>query len=108
VAPSNRERQPHRGNTVVSGYYRNEAANREAIDEEGWLKTGDISSIDPTGFMTVVDRGKDLIKSDGEWISSIELESLAAGCPGIATCAVIGVPNVGRAASLGGRQAGRA
>jgi 3-(methylthio)propionyl---CoA ligase len=80
-----------RGNNVVSGYYRNEAASCEAIDAEGWLKTGDISSIDPSGFMTVVDRSKDLIKSGGDWISSIELESVAAGCPGIATCAVIGV-----------------
>jgi fatty-acyl-CoA synthase len=82
-----------RGNTVVSGYYRNEAAGREAIDAEDWFCTGDIASIDAEGFMAIADRSKDLIKSGGEWISSIDLENVVSACPGIATCAVIGVPH---------------
>ena len=82
-----------RGNTVVSGYYKNEAASRDAIDAEGWFRTGDIASIDPEGFMAIADRSKDLIKSGGEWISSIDLENAVGACPGIAACAVIGVPH---------------
>ena len=82
-----------RGNSVVSGYFNNEAASREAIDGEGWFKTGDIATIDKEGFMSIVDRSKDLIKSGGEWISSIDLENAALACPGIAQCAVIGVPH---------------
>jgi fatty-acyl-CoA synthase len=82
-----------RGNTVVSGYYKNEAASRDAIDAEGWFRTGDIASIDPEGFMAIADRSKDLIKSGGEWISSIDLENAVSACPGIAACAVIGVPH---------------
>ena len=82
-----------RGNTVVSGYYKNEAASRDVIDAEGWFRTGDIASIDPEGFMAIADRSKDLIKSGGEWISSIDLENAVSACPGIAACAVIGVPH---------------
>jgi fatty-acyl-CoA synthase len=82
-----------RGNTVVSGYYENEAAGRQAADAEGWFSTGDIASIDHEGFMAITDRSKDLIKSGGEWISSIDLENALSTCPGIATCAVIGVPH---------------
>jgi fatty-acyl-CoA synthase len=80
-----------RGNTVVSGYFDNAKASGEVIDAEGWFKTGDIASIDEQGFMSIVDRSKDLIKSGGEWISSIDIENSAMGCPCVATCAVIGV-----------------
>ena len=96
-------RQPHdglatghlyvRGHGVVSGYFNNETASREAIDAEGWFRTGDIASIDPAGFLGIADRSKDLIKSGGEWISSIDLENAAIAFPGIAACAVIGVPH---------------
>lgn len=82
-----------RGNTVVSGYYENEAASQEATDAEGWFNTGDVASIDHEGFMAITDRSKDLIKSGGEWISSIDIENAVSTCPGIATCAVIGVPH---------------
>ncbi len=96
-------RQPHdgiatgelfvRGNTVVSGYFNNEEASATVFDSEGWFRTGDVASIDPNGFMTITDRAKDLIKSGGEWISSIDLENLAIGHPDIANCAVIAVPH---------------
>lgn len=82
-----------RGNSVISGYYKNEAASQEAFDAEGWFKTGDIASIDPKGFVAIADRSKDLIKSAGEWISSLALENVASACPGVSACAVIGVPH---------------
>ena len=82
-----------RGSSIVSGYFENDKATREVIDAEGWFKTGDIASIDSDGFMSLVDRSKDLIKSGGEWISSIDIENSAMACPGIATCAVIGLPH---------------
>jgi fatty-acyl-CoA synthase len=80
-----------RGNTVISGYFDNEKASREAFDKEGWFRTGDIATIAPDGRLTIVDRSKDLIKSGGEWISSIDVENAAMACPGVATCAVIGI-----------------
>ncbi|MBR9763273.1 MAG: long-chain-fatty-acid--CoA ligase [Rhodobacteraceae bacterium] len=82
-----------RGNAVVSGYFRNEEASAKALDAEGWFGTGDVASIDPDGFLVIQDRAKDLIKSGGEWISSIDLENAAMSLPGIATCAAIGVPH---------------
>ncbi|MGR3363336.1 MAG: long-chain fatty acid--CoA ligase [Maritimibacter harenae] len=94
-------RQPHdgkamgelyvRGNAIISGYYKNEDASAKAFDAEGWFGTGDVASIDPDGYLTIQDRSKDLIKSGGEWISSIDLESAALANPGIANCAAIGV-----------------
>ncbi|MGL4542925.1 MAG: AMP-binding enzyme, partial [Polymorphobacter sp.] len=57
----------------------------------GWFDTGDVATLDPLSYMHIVDRSKDVIKSGGEWISSIELENAAVGCPGIAEAAVIGV-----------------
>lgn len=82
-----------RGNTVISGYFRNEEATEAAFDEAGWFGTGDVSTIDPDGFLSVQDRSKDLIKSGGEWISSIDLENIAMAHPGVANCAVIAVPH---------------
>ncbi len=81
------------------------------VDADGWFDTGDVATIDPHGYMGIVDRSKDVIKSGGEWISSIDLENAAVGCPGMHEAAVIGVPppQVGRApAADRRRQAGRA
>jgi len=77
-----------KGPTIASGYYRAEA---DALDDEGFFDTGDISTIDPAGYMQITDRAKDVIKSGGEWISSIDVENVALGHPKAAMCAVIGV-----------------
>lgn len=82
-----------RGNTVVSGYFRNEEASAKAFDKDGWFGTGDVATLDPDGFLTLRDRTKDLIKSGGEWISSIDLENAAMSHPAIASCAAIAVPH---------------
>lgn len=78
-----------KGPWVTSGYFENDSSS--SFDEEGWFKTGDVSTIDDYGFMEVVDRAKDVIKSGGEWISSIELENIAVGHEGVAEAAVIGI-----------------
>jgi acyl-CoA synthetase (AMP-forming)/AMP-acid ligase II len=80
-----------KGPAIASAYLKNEGTS--AFDPEGWLDTGDVATIDAHGFMQIVDRAKDVIKSGGEWISSIELENLALGCPGIAEAAAIGLPH---------------
>ena len=80
-----------RGNAIISGYYNNEQATEEAFDEEGWFGTGDIASITSDGFLNIQDRAKDLIKSGGEWISSIDIENIVMGHPKVANCAVIAV-----------------
>ncbi|MBI05281.1 MAG: long-chain fatty acid--CoA ligase [Pelagibacteraceae bacterium] len=77
-----------RGFWVCSEYYRAEGASH---DSEGWFPTGDVATIDSDGYMHVTDRSKDVIKSGGEWISSIELENIAIGHPGVFEAAVIGV-----------------
>lgn len=82
-----------RGNAVVSGYFDNEDATQAALDAEGWFGTGDVATIDPSGMLTITDRAKDLIKSGGEWISSIDVENMAMGHPSIANCAVIAIPD---------------
>jgi len=82
-----------RGPCVTSGYYNDEAATAAAFDDEGWFRTGDIAAIDGQGFLFVVDRTKDIIKSGGEWISSIDLENAAVGHPDVALAAVIGLPH---------------
>ncbi|MEO0750349.1 MAG: AMP-binding protein, partial [Pseudomonadota bacterium] len=79
-----------RGNSIVSGYFKNEEASAKALDSDGWFATGDMATIDPSGFMAIADRAKDLIKTGGEWISSIDLENCAMSHPGVATCAVVG------------------
>jgi fatty-acyl-CoA synthase len=71
-----------------SAYFKGEES---ALDEEGWLKTGDVATIDRYGHIALTDRSKDVIKSGGEWISSIELESIAAGHPEVLQAAAIGV-----------------
>ena len=82
-----------RGAAIVSGYYNNPEASAAAIDAEGWFGTGDVASISKDGFLSITDRAKDLIKSGGEWISSIDVENLALAHPDIANCAVIAVPH---------------
>jgi len=63
------------------------------LTDDGWFDTGDIATIDPLGFMQITDRDKDVIKSGGEWISSIEIENVAVGCQGVGEAAVIGLPH---------------
>jgi len=76
-----------RGQWIVSAYYKSDSS--ALVD--GWFPTGDIATIDPTGVMQIRDRVKDLIKTGGEWISSIDLENVAVGHPAVAAAAVIGV-----------------
>ncbi len=80
-----------RGPWIASGYFKGEGG--DALDGAGYLRTGDIATIDPDGYLQLVDRAKDVIKSGGEWISSIELENAAMGHPAVAEAAVIGVPH---------------
>ena len=82
-----------RGNTIAKGYFNNEDASKAAIDRDGWFETGDVASIDSEGFLTLTDRSKDLIKSGGEWISSIDLENCIMNHPEVENCAVIAVPH---------------
>ena len=77
-----------RGSWVTRAYYRGEAP---ILDEEGFFDTGDVATIDPHGYMQITDRSKDVIKSGGEWISSIALENLAVSHPDVAEAAAIGV-----------------
>lgn len=80
-----------RGPAIARSYFKGEG--NSAFDAEGWFDTGDVATIDHHGFMQVTDRAKDVIKSGGEWISSIELENLALGCPGVHEAAAIGLPH---------------
>ena len=103
IVDDNGKRLPHdgessgelwvRGSNVVSGYYKNPEASAKQIDAEGWFGTGDVAKITPDAWMIIVDRTKDLVKSGGEWISSIDVENAALAVKGIANCAVIGVPH---------------
>jgi fatty-acyl-CoA synthase len=77
-----------RGPWITSGYFREEGGK---VLRDGWFPTGDVATIDPDGFMQITDRSKDVIKSGGEWISSIDLENIAIAHPAIAEAAVIGV-----------------
>ena len=78
-----------RGFAVIQSYFRDEGG--EILDKDGFFDTGDVATIDPDGFMQITDRSKDVIKSGGEWISSIDLENLAVGHPDVAEAAVIGI-----------------
>ncbi len=78
-----------RGPWVVSEYYKGEGG--QILDDEGFFDTGDIANIDSYGYIQLTDRAKDVIKSGGEWISSIDLENTAVAHPGIAEAAVIGI-----------------
>ncbi|WP_420412594.1 long-chain fatty acid--CoA ligase [Roseibium sp.] len=82
-----------RGNTITSGYFENAEASEQVFDAEGWFCTGDIAAITDDGFLVITDRSKDLIKSGGEWISSLDLENIVMSHPEVASCAVIAVPH---------------
>ena len=76
-----------RGPWVCSAYYGEQPGS--ALDAEGWFSTGDVASIDPDGFMEITDRSKDVVKSGGEWISSIQLENIAVSHPDVAEAAIV-------------------
>jgi acyl-CoA synthetase (AMP-forming)/AMP-acid ligase II len=78
-----------RGFAVVESYFKDEGG--KILDDQGFFDTGDVATIDPDGFMQITDRSKDVIKSGGEWISSIDIENLAVAHPDVAEAAVIGV-----------------
>ncbi len=80
------------GPTIASGYY-GATDGSAAFTEDGWLRTGDVATIDAHGLVRIVDRIKDLIKSGGEWISSVELENAIMTCPAVAEAAVVGAPH---------------
>ena len=77
-----------RGPWIVGSYFKGDGAS---AFEDGWFDTGDVATLDPLGYMQIVDRAKDVIKSGGEWVSSIDLENVAVGAPGVAEACVIGV-----------------
>ena len=79
-----------RGPWITGSYYRN---RDESKFDDGWLHTGDVGRIDPLGFVTLTDRAKDVIKSGGEWISSVELENHLMGHPAVSEAAVVAVPD---------------
>ncbi len=81
-----------RGAWICSGYFKLEG-DGGSHTKDGWFDTGDVATIDAAGYMAVTDRTKDVIKSGGEWISSIEIENAAMGHPGVAEAAVIGAPH---------------
>lgn len=82
-----------RGPQVMKGYWRNEAATRESITDDGWFKTGDFARIDDDGFIKIVDRKKDLIIVSGFNVFPSEVEEVVNSHPGVAECAAIGVPS---------------
>ncbi|MFL6764642.1 MAG: long-chain fatty acid--CoA ligase, partial [Sphingomicrobium sp.] len=79
-----------RGPGVVRRYFKQD---EDCVDSDQWFDTGDMAAIHPDGTIQITDRAKDVIKSGGEWISSIELENAAVGCPGVAEAAAIGIPH---------------
>ena len=79
-----------RGPWITGGYYRADAPDKF---HDGWLKTGDVGHVDVKGFVQITDRSKDVIKSGGEWISSVELETALAGHPDVIEATVVGVPD---------------
>jgi fatty-acyl-CoA synthase len=79
-----------RGPWITGAYYRDPAPEKF---DDGWLRTGDVGSIDAKGFVQITDRAKDVIKSGGEWISSVELENAIMAHPDVLEAAVIGVPD---------------
>ena len=91
--PKDGESQGHlmvRGPWILQKYFK---AEKDAVDKDGWFDTGDISVLDTDGYMIIKDRAKDVIKSGGEWISSIDLENAAFGHPDIAEACVVGIPH---------------
>ncbi len=81
-----------RGPWIARAYYNDERSS-DSFSEDGWLKTGDVATIDKDGYIRLVDRTKDVIKSGGEWISSVELENEIMAHPAVAEAAVVGLPH---------------
>jgi acyl-CoA synthetase (AMP-forming)/AMP-acid ligase II len=81
-----------RGPWIASSYYENPAGAAQ-FTEDGWFRTGDVASVDPDGYVQITDRTKDLIKSGGEWISSVDMETTIMGHPKVLEAAVIAVPH---------------
>jgi len=81
-----------RGPWIAAGYY-NDDRSSDSFTADGWLRTGDVATISPNGYVRLVDRTKDLVKSGGEWISSVELENAIMAHPKVAEAAVIGIPD---------------
>ena len=79
-----------RGPWVIKRYFK---AEEDAADSDGWFDTGDVACIHPDGTLQITDRSKDVIKSGGEWISSIDLENAAVGCDGVVEAAAIAIPH---------------
>lgn len=79
-----------RGHWVLDSYFH---MDDNILTDDGWFATGDVATLDPDGYMTIRDRSKDIIKSGGEWISSVELENIVLAHPEVATAAVVGVPH---------------
>ncbi len=82
-----------RGPWIVSGYFEDDEATAAALEPDGWFHTGDVGRIDPDGYLQLTDRRKDIIKSGGEWISSIDLEVAAMAHEDVAEAAVIAIPD---------------
>jgi fatty-acyl-CoA synthase len=82
-----------RGYAVAKSYYNNELANRSAFEPDGFFHTGDVVTVDEYGYMEIVDRVKDFIKSGGEWISSVEVENVLMGHPSVKEACVFGIPH---------------
>jgi fatty-acyl-CoA synthase len=78
-----------RGPWVASGYFK--GAGEDAFTNDGWFRTGDVAALHPSGHLEITDRSKDVIKSGGEWISSIDVENAAMNHPEVAMAACIGV-----------------
>jgi fatty-acyl-CoA synthase len=77
----------------VAGQYYKSPDQAHRWSEDGWFRTGDVGTIDPDGIMRIVDRAKDLVKSGGEWISSVDLENTLMGHPAVKEACVVGVPH---------------
>jgi fatty-acyl-CoA synthase len=82
-----------RGPWIVSGYFNDAEATAAALEPDGWFHTGDVASIDPDGYLQLTDRRKDVIKSGGEWISSIDLENAAVAHSDVGEAAAIAIPH---------------
>ena len=83
-----------RGPWIIDSYYKGSGNPLvRGADGHGWFPTGDVATIDPDGYMQITDRSKDVIKSGGEWISSIDIENIAMANPAVAMAACIGMPH---------------
>jgi fatty-acyl-CoA synthase len=82
-----------RGPWVTAGYYRSDDPDVDEKFHDGWLRTGDVGTLDPLGYIVLSDRAKDVIKSGGEWISSVDLENALMGHPDVLEAAVVGIPD---------------